>query len=220
MANEIQGAFRTGRTVYALIRNQAGQIWNGTAMVSYVSGNYSLYPVTMTEQGTSGYYVGNFPTGITAPGVYNVIMKEQIGGSAAETDPDVDAGEVDWNGSGVYQITDIPTSGTAATFGTVRIAKGTMIQNFHIYLKSAADHVTPFTSGVVSGQILRDGGTFGAFQSGLFTEEGNGFYRLLAMTSGDTNGNTLALLFTAAGISGGSADPLPLSVVTQRVSGQ
>lgn len=220
MANEIQAPFRTGRTCYAIIRNQAGQVWNGTAMATYASGSYSLYPVTLTEQGTSGYYAGNFPTGITTPGVYNVVVKEQIGGSAAETDPDVDAGEVDWNGSSVYQLTDIPTSGTAATFGTVRIAKGTMIQNFHIYLKSAADHVTPFTSGVVSGQILRDGGTFGAFQSGLFTEEGNGFYRLLAMTSGDTNGNTLALLFTAAGISGGSADPLPLSVVTQRVSGQ
>jgi hypothetical protein len=81
--------------------------------------------------------------------------------------------------------------------------------------------VTPFTSGVVSGQIWRDGATSPSpLQSGAFTEVGNGFYNLQALTSGDLLATTVKLLFSAQGISGGQADVLPMSVVLQRSSGQ
>ena len=95
-----------------------------------------------------------------------------------------------------------------------------MIQNFPIYLVSATDHVTPFVSGVISGQISRDGGAFGALQSGAFTEIGLGTYKLQALTSGDILCNTAALVFTGTGISGGTSDPRVFTLLLQRTSGQ
>ncbi len=94
-----------------------------------------------------------------------------------------------------------------------------MIQNFPLYFRSSIDHVTPFVSGIISGQISRNGGAFGALQSGAYTELGLGFYALQALTSGDTSAVTIALMFNAVGISGGTSDPLPLGIVTQHSSG-
>ncbi len=94
-----------------------------------------------------------------------------------------------------------------------------MITNFPIYFQSEIDHVTPLTSGVCSGQIARDNGPFGPLQSGAFTEAGLGYYNLQALTSGDMNGRTIKLVFSAIGVSGGAADPVPLSFLTQPTSG-
>ena len=88
-----------------------------------------------------------------------------------------------------------------------------------MYLKSSADHVSPFLSGQCSGQISKDGGAFVPMQSGIFTEIGQGFYKT-TLTSGDTLANSLALLFNAVNLSGGQSDPLPMAILTQRTSGQ
>jgi hypothetical protein len=225
MANEIQFSHEAGKTCYALIRNQtSGYIWStsgGTGgFEAYTTGNYADYKINVTEQGTqSAFYAGNIPSAMPA-GVLAIVGKEQIGGSAAETDPTVAVGTENWNGSIIVPLSNLATSGQVGQALPLRLARGTMIQNFPIYFKSSADHVTPLTSGVVSGQISRDGGSFGALQSGAFTEIGLGWYNLQALTSGDTAANTIRLHFTAVGISGGSADPVPLSFILQRVSGQ
>jgi hypothetical protein len=125
----------------------------------------------------------------------------------------------DWNGATVG-LADLATSGQIGLVSPMRLARGVGILNFPVYLKSSADHVTPFTSGVVSGQISRDNGSFGALQSGAITEIGLGHFNLFALTSGDLLANTVRLHFTATGISGGSSDPLPISLVLQRTSGQ
>lgn len=172
------------------------------------------------EQGTaSGYYVGNFPTGITTAGVYNVIVKRQTTASPAEADPTIAVGEIQWNGSEVLPLSNLATSGQIGQIGPIKIARGTMVRNFPIYLKSSIDHVTPFTSGGVSGQLAKDNGSFGPFQSGAFTEVGLGWYNLQAITSGDTNAETIKMVFTANGVSGGTSDPLPMAFITQKVSG-
>ena len=72
---------------------------------------------------------------------------------------------------------------------------------------------------MVSGQIARDGGAFGALQSGTVTERGLGFFDC-TLTSGDLLANTVKLVFTAVGVSGGAADPVPFGAVLQRSSGQ
>ena len=113
-------------------------------------------------------------------------------------------------------LSSLTSSGSLAA---IRITRGKMVQNFPLYMKSATDHVTPMTSGVVSGQISKDGGAFGPLQSGAFTERGLGFYSLQALTSGDLAANTIALLFTATGVSGGVSDPLAMSILTQPSSG-
>lgn len=215
MAGEIQVSFVSAKTVYGLIRDRTGAIWNGSAFVAYATVNYALYVISLVEQGTaSGLYAGTFPATIPA-GVYNLVAKQQVGGSPAETDFVVAMGEEQWNGTAIFPLSDLITSGSAIQ---VRLVKGNMVQNFGVYFKSSADHVTPLVSGVVSGQIARDGGSFGALQSGAFTETGQGFYNT-NLTSGDLNAGTCKLLFTAVGISGGVADPVPMIFVMQRGSG-
>ncbi len=224
MSAEIQ--FRgpgTGRTCYALIRNRIGQIWSvsgGTGgFDTYLVGSYTDYAISATEQGGSNYYAASMPTAIPA-GVYAVEAHQQLAGTAAQTDPGIAAGDLQWNGAVTLPLSDLATSGQVGMGFPLRLARGTMILNFPIYLKSAADHITPFVSGILSGQIARDGGAFGPLQSGVFTEIGLGYYNLLALTSGDLLANTVKLLFTGDGISGGTSDPLPLSFILQRTSGQ
>lgn len=217
MANEIQFSFLHGAVAYCLIRNNVGQIWNSPtgSFQGYLSQNYSGYVVSALEQGVaSSYYTASMPTGVPA-GSYNVVAKEQLGGTPAETDPTVDAGSIDWTGSTVAQLSDISTSGIITT--PVQIQRGVMIQNYEFYLRNSSDHATPFTSGICSGQISKDGGAFGALQSGNFTEVGLGFYSV-TLTSGDTSCNTMALLFSANN-SIGSSDPVPQTFILQHSSG-
>ncbi len=221
MANEVLFSFRPFITAYFLVWNKIGQIWNGSAFVTYSSTDYALYSATSAnQQGTaSPFYEGTFPATIPA-GIYSITAKQQLGGSPAETDPTVALGDFQWSGTVVIPLSDLATSGQLGQLGPIRIARGVMIQNFPIYMKSATDHVTPLTSGVVSGQIGRDGGALGPLQSGLITEQGLGWYNVQALTSGDLNGDTIRLLFTGTFISGGVSDPLPMTIITQKVSGQ
>jgi hypothetical protein len=223
MAGEIQCSYKAAVTLYGVVRSpqSGGMVWDNVSgyFTTYNTTLYSNYSVSLTQQGTaSAYYVGNFPTGI-APGTYNVVAKQQLGGSPAEADPTVAQGQLEWNGTRPLPLSDLVTSGQFAQSFPIPIAYGTMVRDFGIYFKSSVDHVTPFTSGVVSGQIVRGSGTWGPLQSGAFVEVGNGFYNLQALTSGDLAATTVKLLFTANGISGLSADPVAMTIVTQRVSG-
>ncbi len=174
--------------------------------------------VAAVEQGNTNIFLANVPAALPA-GFYDIDARNQIGGSPAITDPGVAQGDLQWGGSEIVPLSSLATSGQVATIGPIKLARGVQVTNFNIYLKSAADHITPFTSGVVSGQISRDGGLLGPLQSGAISEIGQGFYSLQALTSGDLLANTAALLFTAVGVSGGVSDPLPMSLVLQKVSG-
>lgn len=223
MAGELQYSFSAGKTAYALIRNRIGQIWNtsgGTgAFEAYQTSVYSSYAISVVEQGTaSAFYVGNAPAALPA-GTYGITGKQQIAGSVAESDPTVAVGNFEWNGTVAIPLSDLATSGQIGLLAPLKIARGMMIQNFQFDLVSSADHVTPFVSGVISGQIRRDNGSFGPLQSGTFTEGGLGFFSV-TLTSGDLLANTAALVFTAAGVSGGTSDPRRFSFVMQRTSGQ
>lgn len=222
MAGEIAFDFSANQDCYVNIRNRtSGFIWNGSAFEAYSqsSGNIASYAVAVVEQGASAHYVGNMPAAIPA-GVYDITARQRIQTPYLESDRVVAAGEVQWNGSVAVPLSDLATSGQLGQLGPIRMARGVMVQNFPIYLKSSADHVTPLTSGVVSGQIARDGGAFGVLQSGAFTEIGLGYYTLQALTSGDLLANTVMLRFSATGISGGQSDPLAMSIVLQKTSGQ
>ena len=227
MANEIMvGYGRTGRTLYAIIRNQtSGYVWNtsgGTgAYEAFASGNWGVYDVGLTEQGVAGFYQGNVPAA-GAAGVLGVVAHDQAGADPAQTDPVAATGDVQWGGTAVVPHSDLATSGQVGNIAPLPIAHGVAVSGMMVKLVSSADHVTPFTSGVVSGQISRNGGAFGALQSGLavaaYTERGFGFYSL-NLTSGDLAGRVIALHVAAVGISGGTSDPVDLVFVTQKTSG-
>ncbi len=118
MAGEIQLQYITsGATVYALVRNSVGQVWQTTSstFVTYVTANLANYTIAMTEQGTaSRYYAGTFPA--AAAGIYSIAMFQRAGGSAAETD--TVAGVQDyfqWDGAAV-PLPTVQGSNAATTF--------------------------------------------------------------------------------------------------------
>ncbi len=221
MANELIAQYQSAVSLYFTIRNTIGQIWSTAAgsFGAYSTAAYADYDVAGTEQGTaSGVYAASFPSTIAA-GLYYVVAYQQLGGGPAETDRFVAQGNFDWNGLVALPLANLATSGQIGQFLPTKLSRGVMVENFYIYLRGSADHVTPFLSGSqVSGQIMRDGGAWGPLQSGGFTERGNGFYSV-PLTSGDLFANSVALLFTGVNTGGGACDPLPLSIVLQKVSG-
>lgn len=91
---------------------------------------------------------------------------------------------------------------------SLTIQKNTALAAFPFFLVSSTDHVTGKTGATVTATRRLDSGTFAACANAV-TEVANGWYTIdLAAT--DLNGNTVALLFTAAG-----ADPRALTIVTQ-----
>lgn len=99
MSSELRIVALAGQTVYVHIMNSSGKRWNGTDFETYVAGNYADYDVALTEQGTSGVYLGDFPTAITTGGTYAYFGYIQAGGSPAEGDIVVGTGTVTWTGS-------------------------------------------------------------------------------------------------------------------------
>ena len=168
MANEIQIQHASGKTLYAVLRNDQGQAYNTSSesFEAYATANYADYVVALTEQGTaSGYYSATIPSTLTSLAQLSVDVRSQVGGSPAETDGFVGGGNIEWDGSAVRKLSDTSTSGQVGRALPMRIARGTMIENFLFKLVSSTDNVSALTSGVVSGQISRDGGSFGAIRS-------------------------------------------------------
>lgn len=118
MAGEIQLAHNaTGKTLYALVRNATGSVWNASASAfqAYATANLSAYALTLAEQGTaSRYYVGPFPTAIAA-GTYAVAAYERAGAGPAEGDTLAAAGNVEWDGAALVALSSrLPTSAYTA----------------------------------------------------------------------------------------------------------
>ncbi len=99
MANEMRGVSGTGSTLYARVMNSAGLWGNGSSFEAFDAGSYTDYDNAMTEQGSSGVYVADFPSWITSSGTYEYYVHVQLGGTPAQGDPVVGTGRVDWSGT-------------------------------------------------------------------------------------------------------------------------
>lgn len=91
----------SGLTVYGVLYNSTSQVWGGSSFAAYSTGSYANYDLAATELGSGGTYVINMPSGVTTPGIYEMQMYEQIGGSPAEGDRWLGSVNVDWNGGEV-----------------------------------------------------------------------------------------------------------------------
>lgn len=114
MAGEIKGASKTGRTLYAHILDSSGKRWNGTTFETYDSGSYANYDISLTEQGSSGVYIGDFPSDISS-GEYEYFVYIQSGASPAEGDSVINTGKITWNGTSVLTVS-IGTGMTGSAF--------------------------------------------------------------------------------------------------------
>ncbi len=105
MAHEVQlqtAPVQADATVYFLVFNEDGAVWSvsSSAFVTFADVSKPSYAVSTNELGTSsGYYSGDFPSGISA-GTYNVVLYLRVGATPSVSDTPV--GVIDafrWDGS-------------------------------------------------------------------------------------------------------------------------
>jgi hypothetical protein len=101
MANEIHIDYQSGFTVYACLRNVAGQVWNPTlqAFEDWSSGGHTAddYDISLTDKG-GNRYTGDFDTAIS-PGRYTIQIFVQSLQTPADTDELVGTGCIVWTGN-------------------------------------------------------------------------------------------------------------------------
>lgn len=105
MAGEIVFPNVSGRTLYAVFINAVGQFWNtsGTpAFEAFTVGNIANYGTTITEQSTTGIYLGTAPA--MPVGAIRVIVRERAGASPAVGDANIGGGEFWWTGTALVAM--------------------------------------------------------------------------------------------------------------------
>lgn len=102
MSNEIHIDYTSGSTLYAVIRNGAGEVWysSGQVFESWGTGSRTAndYYISLTDKGGSRY-VGNFDSNIPA-GRYSVQAFLKAGANPADSDNLVGSDEIVWSGAG------------------------------------------------------------------------------------------------------------------------
>lgn len=102
MANEIHADCAAGNTLYAVIRNSAGQAWHvaGRAFEDWGSGGHTAddYDIGLVDEGGS-HYVGHFDVHIPA-GSYRIQVFLRAGALPVDTDPLVLSREFVWTATG------------------------------------------------------------------------------------------------------------------------
>jgi hypothetical protein len=98
MANELIINYPTGATLYALLFDATGQVWNGSAFAAPASGSWTSYDIAMTEVATAtGVYRASMPA--AAAGTYTFVVRKQAGGSPDVADIAVGPGIIKWTGT-------------------------------------------------------------------------------------------------------------------------
>ncbi len=109
MANEIHIDYSLGNTIYAVIRDDAGQVWYPAGEVFEDWGtngrNADDYDLALTDKGGSRY-VGSFDVDVPA-GRYTIQAFLQAGDNPADGDVLVGAIAIIWRGSGELTIDKI-----------------------------------------------------------------------------------------------------------------
>ena len=102
MANEIHVDYASGNTLYAIVRNTAGDVWYVAGQVFEVWGTAGRtaddYDLSLTDKNGSRY-VGSFDSNIPA-GRYSIQTFLQAGANPADGDAIVSSEEIVWSGTG------------------------------------------------------------------------------------------------------------------------
>lgn len=105
MANEIFNlGFPSGYTLYAIIRNSAGQVWYPTGEEfedwGTSSRSHADYDIPLTDE-SGGIYLADFPSAIPANTSlgYRTIIFRQLGANPASTDQVLGGARIYWTGS-------------------------------------------------------------------------------------------------------------------------
>ena len=103
MANEIHANYASGNTLYAVVRNGAGDVWYivGQNFETWGTGGHTAedYDISLTDKSGSRY-VCDFDSNIP-PGRYSVQVFLQAGANPADGDTLVVDDEILWSGTGI-----------------------------------------------------------------------------------------------------------------------
>ncbi len=98
MANELIINHSSGSTLYALLFDATGNVWNGSSFAAPASASWTDYDIAMTEVATAtGIYRASMPA--AAAGVYGWAVRKQAGASPAVGDIVVGVGRIEWSGT-------------------------------------------------------------------------------------------------------------------------
>jgi len=102
MANEIHANYAAGNTLYAVVRNSAGDVWYvaDQSFEAWGTGGRTAddYDIILTDKGGSKY-VGDFNSNIPR-GRYSVQTFLQAGANPADGDTLITSNEIIWSGTG------------------------------------------------------------------------------------------------------------------------
>lgn len=102
MANEIHANYASGNTLYAVVRNGAGDVWYvaGQTFEAWGTGGRTAndYDISLTDKSGSRY-VGSFDDNIPAAR-YAVQVFLQAGANPADGDTLVESDDILWSGTG------------------------------------------------------------------------------------------------------------------------
>ena len=102
MANEIHVDYASGNTLYAVVRNIAGDVWYVAGQIFEAWGTAGRtaddYDTSLTDK-SGGRYVGNLDANVQA-GRYSVQTFLQAGANPVDSDTLVASEEIVWSGTG------------------------------------------------------------------------------------------------------------------------
>jgi hypothetical protein len=102
MANEIHINYASGNTLYAVVRNAAGDVWYVAGQAFEVWGTNGRtaddYDISLTDKSGSRY-IGSFDMNIPA-GRYSIQVFLQAGANPADGDTFIVGKEILWSGTG------------------------------------------------------------------------------------------------------------------------
>jgi len=128
MANELTLSYPSGVTLYAVLLNAVGQIYNtvGAAFEAPAAANWTDYDIAMAEAETTGIYRGTMPA--VAAGRYSYYVRLRAGGAPATTDLTVGTGTIEWS-------------------GTVEVTQATIVDAVWDEILTGATHNIPTSAG-------------------------------------------------------------------------
>ena len=148
MANEIRATYDSGQSLYVLIFDSTGQVWDaaGSNWENYAAAQQDNYDIPLSETATySGQYRGTFPAAISS-GMYSVVLFLQAGGTPASTDDRVgDTGIMHWDGSAEITVADIGGGATQRKLGLSAAYDGTTVK-LGLWLEESGQRQTDVTS--------------------------------------------------------------------------
>ena len=150
MLNQVHISYpQISNTIYIIIRNTAGKVWNGTAFETWDDANIATYDVACTYKG-GNLYSATFPAGISS-GYYTIQIVIQSGVSPSTNDLPLDGALGYWDsvtGNLLEVRVDTLIDADNETFKTSAIEKVEITHDTdQVILERDGDPTFPFERG-------------------------------------------------------------------------